>query len=118
MSRGRERSEGAATPQYVTVKAAGPIDPWRLPAVVIGVALTSGAPLLQATQTGERLDEMLLRAFVVGLVIWILLGVINKMLVQASVLRALERTRLELAGPEPSPDPDRRSTSPGDPTTR
>lgn len=111
MSRRRERVGGAAAPRYVTVKAAGPLDPWRLPAVVIGVALTSGGPLLDATRTGERLDEMLLRAFVVGLVTWILLGVINKMLVQASVLRALERTRLELAGgPDPGPDADQRPT--------
>lgn len=115
MSRKRERPEGAAMPQHVTVKASGPLDPWRLPAVIIGVALTSGGPLLEATRTGHRLDEMLLRAFIVGLVAWILLGFVNKLLVQASVLSAVERTRLELSATQPTVDPDRRSGTPGDP---
>lgn len=115
MSRRRDRSKGAAKPQHVTVKAVGPLDPWRLPAVVIGVALTTGGPLLEATRTGHRLDEVLLRSLVVGLAVWILLGFVNKLLVQASVLSAVERTRLELAGYEPTSEPERRTTTPGDP---
>lgn len=115
MSRKHDRAAGAATPRHVTVKAAGPLDPWRLPAVVVGVALTMGGPLLEATRTGHRLDEMLLRAFVIGLVAWVLLGVVNKLLVQATVLSTLERTRLELSTTEPLGDPDRRPTTPGTP---
>lgn len=115
MSRSR-RSAPVGPPTQVTVRAVGPLDPWRLPAVVVGVALTSGAALLEATRTGDHLDRVLVRAFVVGLAIWVLLGMISKMLAQASVERALERTRQELVDPVPGADPGPSSTS-GTPTS-
>lgn len=111
-ARSAPTATATTTPLRVTVRTVGPLDPWRLPAVVVGVAVTSGAALLEATRTGVHLDLVLLRAFVVGLVIWVLLGVINRVLAQAKVDSAVERTRGELAAPANDPDPQPADTLP------
>jgi hypothetical protein len=62
----------------------GPIGPWRLALVVLAVASTSGAVLAQSVQTGVGLDLALGRALAVAVVLWILLGSIDRMLARAA----------------------------------
>ncbi|HWM20027.1 MAG TPA: hypothetical protein VNO51_10090 [Ilumatobacteraceae bacterium] len=75
------RKDGAVRP------ASGPIGPWRLALVVLAVAGTSGAVLAQSVQTGVGLDLALGRALAVAVVLWILLGTIDRMLARASLAR-------------------------------
>ena len=58
----------------------GPLGPWRLALVVFAVAATSGAVLTQSVQTGVGVDLALGRALAVAVVLWILLGSIDRML--------------------------------------
>jgi hypothetical protein len=61
----------------------GPIGPWRLALVMLAVASTSGAVLAQSVQTGVGLDLALGRALGVAVVLWILLGSIDRVLAHA-----------------------------------
>ena len=63
--------------------ASGPLGPWRLALVMLAVAGTSGAVLAQSVQTGVGLDMALARALGVAVVLWILLGSIDRMLAHA-----------------------------------
>ena len=58
----------------------GPLGPWRLALVVFAVATTSGAVLAQSVQTGVGVDLALGRALAVAVVLWILLGSIDRIL--------------------------------------
>ena len=61
----------------------GPLGPWRLVLVVFAVATTSGAVLAQSVQTGVGVDLALGRALAVAVVLWILLGSIDRVLAHA-----------------------------------
>jgi hypothetical protein len=65
----------------------GPLGPWRLVLVVFAVATTSGAVLAQSVQTGVGVDLALGRALAVAVVLWILLGSIDRILARASLAR-------------------------------
>ncbi|MGH9134082.1 MAG: hypothetical protein ACRDZZ_09110 [Ilumatobacteraceae bacterium] len=84
----------------------GPLAPWRLVLVMLAVATTSGTPLLQSVRTGAGLDLALGRALVVAIVLWVLLGWIDRVLARAE----LERRAAELdptLDPALEPDPSR-----------
>ena len=65
----------------------GPIGPWRLVLVMLAVVSTSGAVLAQSVQTGVGLDLALGRALGVAVVLWILLGSIDRVLARAQHAR-------------------------------
>ncbi|HEX4982358.1 MAG TPA: hypothetical protein VFV63_11690 [Ilumatobacteraceae bacterium] len=65
----------------------GPLGPWRLALVMLAVVSTSGAVLAQSVQTGDGLDLALGRALGVAIVLWILLGSIDRMLARAQHAR-------------------------------
>lgn len=65
----------------------GPLGPWRLALVMLAVVSTSGAVLAQAVQTGVGLDLALVRALGVAVVLWILLGSIDRVLARAQHVR-------------------------------
>jgi hypothetical protein len=73
-----------------TKPASGPVGPWRLALVMLAVASTSGAALVQSAQTGVGLDHALGRALGVAVVLWILLGSIDRMLARAQLRHAEE----------------------------
>jgi len=70
--------------------ASGPLGPWRLVIVMLAVAGTSGAVLAQSVQTGVGLDMALARALGVAVVLWILLGSIDRMLAHAHARHAAD----------------------------
>ena len=91
------RKDGAVRP------ASGPIGPWRLALVVLAVAGTSGAVLAQSVQTGVGLDLALGRALGVAVVLWILLGSIDRVLARAQHARhADENASVTAADPTAS----------------
>jgi hypothetical protein len=81
--------------------ASGPLGPWRLVLVMLAVAGTSGAVLAQAVQTGVGLDNALARALGVAVVLWILLGSIDRMLAHAHA-RHVEEAQLALTETDPA----------------
>jgi hypothetical protein len=65
----------------------GPLGPWRLALVMLAVVSTSGAVLVQSVKTGVDLDLALGRALGVAVVLWILLGWIDRVLARAQHAR-------------------------------
>jgi hypothetical protein len=65
----------------------GPIGPWRLALVMLAVVSTSGAVVAQSVQTGVDIDLALGRALGVAVVLWILLGSIDRVLARAQHAR-------------------------------
>ncbi len=63
----------------------GPLAPWRMAIAVSVSALLTGSPLMEAATSGVEIDFALLRTFGVGFIVWIALGMINKMLVSATI---------------------------------
>jgi len=82
--------------------ASGPIGPWRLALVMLAVASTSGAVLVQSAQTGVGLDLALGRALGVAVVLWILLGSIDRVLARAQHRHAEELAALTDGDTNPS----------------
>lgn len=81
--------------------ASGPLGPWRLALVMLAVAGTSGAVLVQSVQTGVGLDNALARALGVAVVLWILLGSIDRMLAHAHA-RHVAEAQLLLSETDPA----------------
>ena len=79
----------------------GPLGPWRLALVMLAVASTSGAVLAQSVQTGVGLDLALGRALGVAVVLWILLGWIDRVLARAQHARNTDESH-GVAGGDPT----------------
>ena len=76
----------------------GPLGPWRLVLVMLAVGSTSGAVLAQSVQTGVGLDLALGRALGVAVVLWILLGSIDRVLARAQHARYADDSNQVSAG--------------------
>jgi len=63
----------------------GPLAPWRLVIVVTVSALLTGSKLIDAVSSGVGVDFALMRSFGVAFIVWIALGIINKVLVTATM---------------------------------
>jgi hypothetical protein len=68
----------------------GPLGPWRLTIAVGACALTTGRALLDAVSLGTDVDLALGRSFAVAFVVWVLTGVVNKILAEAESRREAE----------------------------
>ena len=100
MSR-KDKGAGKSADKAAGKPASGPLGPWRLVLVMLAVAGTSGAVLAQSVQTGVGLDMALARALGVAVVLWILLGSIDRMLAHAHARHAAEEL-LSLTDTDPS----------------
>ena len=78
-----DKAADTAADKAASKPASGPLGPWRLALVMLAVAGTSGTALIQSAQTGVGLDNALARALGVAVVLWILLGSIDRMLAHA-----------------------------------
>lgn len=108
--KGKEQREGL-------VEAApadpGPLAPWRLSIAVAVSALLTGQTLFDSAMTGVGIDGALLRSLGVAVAVFVGLGIVNRLLVQAQEAvdaeraarereqRAREAAELEQLGPQP-----------------
>ncbi len=83
-----------AKKQMKLARKTGPVAPWRLSLSVALSAVLTGTKLLDALETdGANLDFALLRSFGVGFCAWFILGLINRVLVAATVRSFTEQRR-------------------------
>lgn len=88
----RSRSTVAAAPT-TRVLGSGPLGPWRLTIAVTASALTTGRALLDAVSIGVDVDLALGRSFAVAFVVWVLTGVVNRILAEAESRREVDDAR-------------------------
>ena len=82
----RSRAMASGSPA-ARVVGAGPLGPWRLTIAVTAAALTTGRALLDAVSMGVGVDLALGRSFAVAFVVWVLTGVVNRILAEAESRR-------------------------------
>ncbi len=87
MSRGKSVAE-----QAEGIKVPGPLAPWKLVITVVATAVLTGQQLLDATSSGVGVDFALLRSFAVAALVWFSVGMVNRVLVAATV-QAIEAER-------------------------
>ncbi len=88
----------------------GPLGPYRL-AVAVGFALLiAGNQLLDAASTGRGIDTALLRAALAAWFIWILAGIVSRILAAGRPPRSKSGSRSAVP-PAPTSDPDPRNTA-------
>jgi hypothetical protein len=71
----------------------GPLAPWRLSICVAVSAAFTGQALFDAAMTGVGIDGALLRSFGVAFGLWVAVGFVNRLLLQAQ--QAVEAERVE-----------------------
>ncbi len=67
------------------IKVHGPLAPWRLVITVVVTAVLTGQQLLDAAGSGVGVDFALLRSFGVAALVWFCIGMVNRVLVAATV---------------------------------
>ncbi len=77
----------------------GPLGPYRLAMAVAFSMLVAGEQLLMAAQTGIGVDDALIRAALAAWFIWILAGVVSRIL--ATAQRPTSRRRTDTTDPPP-----------------
>lgn len=98
--------------QRSTRSVPGPLAPWRLAITVVATAVLTGQRLLDALMSGVATDFALLRSFGVAALIWVSVGLVNRVLVSAMVQSAAEaRLRDQLADLRDTPDAPEWSTT-------
>lgn len=81
----------ANTPEFRVVvrrTGRGPLAPYRFAVAISFALLIAGRDLLAAAEHGVGVDDALLRAGVAGLFAWVVLGVVNSILRQATPVRS------------------------------
>ena len=89
----------------------GPLGPYRLAMAVAFSMLVAGEQLLMAAETGVGVDDALIRAALAAWFIWILAGIVSRIL--ATAQRSTSRPRSD--SPDPPPDATPHTTP--DPTS-
>ena len=94
MSKKKDASaDGDSDATIVVARVPGPIAAWRLTLAVAVTALTTGMPLVAATETGQHLDQALGRTFGVAFVVWFAAGRINRVFVDVEHKRLAAPTK-------------------------
>jgi len=75
-----EQLGGAAS---VAPPPPGPLAPWKLSIAIAASAALTGLALYDAAMTGVGVDMALLRSFGAAFFVWIAIGFVNKVLLQA-----------------------------------
>jgi hypothetical protein len=64
-------------------RPAGPLGPWKLSLSVVISAAFTGMPLARAATSGVGLDMALARSFAAGLLTWVVVGSVNRVIANA-----------------------------------
>jgi hypothetical protein len=80
VSKGKSKGKSVRGP----VRASGPLGMWRLSLSVAVSALATGMGLLGAARTGQHLDLMMGRSLGAACLVYIALGKINRIFVDAA----------------------------------
>ena len=86
----------------------GPLAPWKLSISVAASAALTGMPLTDAAMSGIGIDMALLRSFGTAFFVWIAVGFVNKVLLQAEAKAATDAQPTP-ASVSPKPYIDERS---------
>lgn len=95
-----DKKAGAKPTSAASIEAhvSGPLGPWRLSIAVGVAAVTTGKAFVDAASSGGQIDLALGRSFAVAFVMWMVLGAVNRILIQAEVARLVDaRTAAEEA---------------------
>ena len=77
--------DGDAAEPVKAPATAGPLAPYRFVLSVGFAAAVAGQPLIDAVQTGERIEYALLRVLAAATLMWFPTGLINRLLANAKV---------------------------------
>jgi len=100
-----EQLEGAAS---APPPPPGPLAPWKLSISVAASAALTGLALYDAAMTGVGVDMALLRSFGTAFFVWIAVGFVNKVLLQAQTDASFDEVAVPISV-SPKPYLDERS---------